>query len=65
MGNLAFTLGDLGRFAEAETLERQRFEISIRVLGKQHPSSVTAAENLAYTLRELGRHVEADELDPP
>ena len=52
-----------GRSKEAEELFMQVMETSSRVLGKEHPSTLTRMANLASTYRNQGRWKEAEELE--
>ena len=52
-----------GRWKEAEELEVQVMETSSRVLGQEHPSTLTSMANLASTYRNQGRWKEAEELE--
>jgi len=47
MSNLASTYQK--RWVEAETLEVQVMETHSRVLGKEHPDTLTGMTNLAHT----------------
>jgi hypothetical protein len=57
--NLATTMWIQGRWKEAEDLEVQVMETSSRVLGLEHPSTLTSMNNLAFTLKGHGRDAEA------
>jgi tetratricopeptide (TPR) repeat protein len=52
-----------GRIKEAEKLIEQMLETSSRVLGKEHPDTLTSIANLASTYRNQGRWKEAEELE--
>jgi hypothetical protein len=54
------TFRDQGRFQEEEELEIQ--VLDKRVLGVEHPDTLTATENLASTFRDQGRLQQAEEL---
>jgi Flp pilus assembly protein TadD len=54
MGNLALTLKAQGDMAAARKLEEQVLEARRRVLGEQHPDTLTAMNNLAILLFETG-----------
>ena len=45
--NMAVSLNDEGKYAEAEEIQRQVLEVSKRVLGPGHPSTVATSNNLA------------------
>ncbi|KAJ9134829.1 hypothetical protein NKR19_g8522 [Coniochaeta hoffmannii] len=55
MGNLASTYRDQGRWKEAESLEMQVMEARKRVLGEEHPDTLTSMHNLAFTWHVQGR----------
>ncbi|KAF2186892.1 kinesin light chain [Zopfia rhizophila CBS 207.26] len=52
-----------GRWSEAEAPISQVLEIEKRVLGVEHPDTLTSMANLASTYRNQGRWKEAEELD--
>jgi hypothetical protein len=62
MANLASTYGSQGRWTEAEELEMQVMETRKRLLGPEHPSTLTSIGNLALTWRCLGRRKDAMKL---
>ena len=49
-GNLAASLSDQGKHDEAETMLREVLAVQKRVLGAEHPSTLTTANNLAASL---------------
>ncbi|KAF2268798.1 HET-domain-containing protein [Lojkania enalia] len=51
------------RWKEAEELEVQVMETSLRVLRDEHPDTLTSMANLASTYRNQGRWKEAEELE--
>ena len=53
----------MGRYAEAGELDEDTLARSRRVLGDDHPDTLTSAHNLAFDLRNLGEHQAARELD--
>ncbi|KAK7178701.1 Kinesin light chain 5 [Paraphaeosphaeria sporulosa] len=59
----AMTLSSDGRYEEAEELFVQVTETRTRVLGEEHPSTLTSMANLASTYRNQGRWKEAEELE--
>ncbi|MFI6128479.1 tetratricopeptide repeat protein [Micromonospora sp. NPDC051141] len=59
LDNLAQTLVDLGRPAEALPLQQRALAISEAALPEGHPSVALRLDNLAYTLGRLGRAAEA------
>jgi len=63
VANLASTFWNQGRWREAEELEVQVMETRKRVLGVEHPSTLTSMANLESTYRNQGRWEEAEELE--
>src|SRR5256886_17626362 len=59
MRNLASTYSNQGRWKEAEELEVQVIETRKRVLGQEHPDTLTSMNNLAWTWKSQGRDPEA------
>jgi hypothetical protein len=55
MANLALTYQIQGRWKEAEELFMQVMETFKRVLGAEHPDTLTSMNHLAYTWREQER----------
>jgi hypothetical protein len=60
---VAQVLWEEGRWKEAEELEVKVMEARRRVLGEEHPNTITAIANLAVTYRNQGRLKEAEELE--
>ncbi|KAJ3573297.1 hypothetical protein NPX13_g4754 [Xylaria arbuscula] len=61
--NLASVLQDQGKYNEAEQLNRQVLEERERVLGEQHPDTLTSLSSLAFTLRCEEKFEEAETLN--
>jgi tetratricopeptide (TPR) repeat protein len=59
---LATALNGQGRNAEAETMHREVLVVQRRVLGQEHPDTLTTAGNLASSLDSQGRYSEAESL---
>jgi tetratricopeptide (TPR) repeat protein len=59
----AMTLLEDGRWMNAEELFVQVMETRKRVLGEEHPDTLTSIANLASTYRNQGRWKEAEELE--
>ena len=59
----AMTLYSDGRYKESEVLEVQVMQTTKRVLGIEHPSTLTSIANLASTYGNQGRWQEAEELE--
>lgn len=53
---------DEGRWKEAEELQVQVMETRKKVLGEEHPDTLTSMHNLALTYQKQGRRKEAEEL---
>ncbi len=63
MANLASTYRNQGRWTQAKELEVQVMETRKRVLGAEHPDTLTSKVNLASTYRNQGRWTQAEELE--
>jgi tetratricopeptide (TPR) repeat protein len=59
MSNLANTLGDQGHLEEAAKMYKEVLEKRRRILGDEHPSTISAMSNLANTLGDQGHLEEA------
>jgi Tetratricopeptide repeat len=55
--------GGWGRYAEARDLAQDNLDRSRRVLGEDHPDTLTSATDLALDLRDLGEVQAARDLD--
>ena len=53
----------MGKYNEAERLEKQVFDARNRILGSEHPHTIMAMSNLAATYGSWGKCIEADKLD--
>ena len=62
MANLATTFCIGGQREKAEKLNVQVLKTRKRVLGQEHPSTLTSMANLAWTLKSQNRRNEAWEL---
>ncbi|KAG9235723.1 Tetratricopeptide repeat-domain-containing protein [Amylocarpus encephaloides] len=62
MANLASTYRNQGRWKEAEDLFVLVMETRKRVLGQEHPDTLTSMNNLAFSWKQLGRSEEAIKL---
>ena len=58
--NLADALHDQGRYAEAESELRDIIAIQERVLGPEHPDTLSSRNNLANALSSQGKYAEAE-----
>jgi serine/threonine protein kinase len=59
LNNLANSLREQGKYAEAEVICRQTVQLQEMVLGKDHPDTLRSMNSLANSLREQGKYVEA------
>jgi tetratricopeptide (TPR) repeat protein len=60
MNNLAIVLNKQGKYDEAETMHRQTLAMKEKVLGKEHPDTLTTMNNLALVLNKQGKYEEAE-----
>ena len=54
-------LGELGKHAEAAEQHRAVQQLRAKVLGPEHPDTLSSMNNYAYQLGKLGKHAEAAE----
>jgi tetratricopeptide (TPR) repeat protein len=59
MSNLARVLQRQGKYAEAETMNRQTLELKEEVLGKAHPATLLSVYCLAHLLQSKKEYEEA------
>ncbi len=50
------------KHADAERIQREVLDARRRVLGEEHPNTLTAANNLAHSLSLQGKYVEAEQM---
>ncbi|HTW31420.1 MAG TPA: serine/threonine-protein kinase [Candidatus Sulfotelmatobacter sp.] len=62
MRNLAGTLDDEAKFAEAEKMLRETLDTELRVLGPKDPKTLFSMDDLAGVLFEQGHYAEAEKL---
>ncbi|MCK5228722.1 MAG: tetratricopeptide repeat protein, partial [Desulfobulbaceae bacterium] len=62
MGNLAFTLREMGDYSAAKELEEKVLEQRTRILGPDHLDTLTSMDNLAGSLGAMGDHKGAKKL---
>ena len=62
MNNLAIAYWQQGRWNEGNKLCLQVMDVTRRVLGEEHPHTLTIMDNLAKTYHKQGRWKEAEEL---
>jgi hypothetical protein len=60
--NLAISLVDQGKYADAERIEREVLGVKKRVLGAEHPSTLTSTSNLATSLSYQGKYADAERI---
>ena len=53
----------MGKYTGAEKLQVQVTDASNRILGVEHPNTISAMAHLAATYRYLGKYKEAEKLD--
>ena len=63
MNSLAATLLRQGRYAEAEKLYRQAFDLQRRVLGPENPHTLATMGSLGWAVAQQGRYAEAEKLE--
>jgi hypothetical protein len=61
--NSAWYMLTTGNYTAAETLGRKAVETGTKVLGEEHPSTLTSMANLASTFWNQDRWKEAEELE--
>ena len=63
MANLAAAYWNQGRWNEAEQLEFHVMEMRKKLLGAEHPDTLTSMASLATTYRNQGRWNEAEQFE--
>ncbi|KAK4652643.1 hypothetical protein QC762_0075260 [Podospora pseudocomata] len=53
---------NLGKYKEAEQMHRQELQLREKVLGKEHPDTLTSMDNLAIVLDSQGKYEEAERM---
>jgi hypothetical protein len=61
MNNLALMLSSQGKYEEAEEMHRQTLGLRERVLGREHPDTLTSMDNLAEVLSHWGKYKQTEE----
>ena len=59
MINIGSTLKELNRFDEAYKIEKETLDLRKKVLGIEHPDTLTTMNNIGQTLKKLNRVDEA------
>ncbi|GIL87932.1 hypothetical protein Vretimale_6273 [Volvox reticuliferus] len=62
LNNLALLLQDQGKYGEAEQLHRRVLAGLERLLGSEHPDTLSSVTNLASILKAVGQYDEAEQL---
>ncbi|KAL5326329.1 hypothetical protein ACEPPN_007467 [Leptodophora sp. 'Broadleaf-Isolate-01'] len=62
MNNLAVALGRQGKHDEAEAIHQQELGLIERVLGPEHPETLTSVGNLAVVLDRQGKYDAAEKM---
>ncbi|GLI65193.1 hypothetical protein VaNZ11_008655 [Volvox africanus] len=62
LNNLALLLQDQGKYGEAEKLHRRVVACLDRLLGPEHPDTLSSVTNLASVMKAVGRYDEAEQL---
>jgi Flp pilus assembly protein TadD len=60
MANLALVLRGQGKYEAAEEVHQQALEPTEKVLGPEHPSTLTSMDNLALVLDSQGKYKAAE-----
>jgi Flp pilus assembly protein TadD len=62
LNNLALVLESQGNYEEAERMHREALGLRRKVLGDEHPSTLTSMNNLASVLESQGNYEEAERI---
>jgi hypothetical protein len=62
MGWIASVLSSQGKHVESEQIDRQTLEMREKVLGLEHPDTLTSMHCLAVTLHSQGKYAEAEQM---
>lgn len=60
--NVAESYSLLGQYQKSEQMHRQALQLYEKVLGKEHPDTLTSMNNLALELSNLGKYEEAEQM---
>ncbi|KAL8865632.1 MAG: hypothetical protein Q9198_009229 [Flavoplaca austrocitrina] len=63
LSNAAWYAAEQGRYDEAEQMDRRALDGREKVLGKEHPDTLTSVDNLASVLRYQGKYEEAEPMN--
>ena len=61
-GNLAISLSEQGKYAEAARIERELLVLRTRLLGADHESTLRMASNPTVSLAQCGQKAEAEQI---
>ena len=62
MSNLALTYKSLGKYADAEKLQIKVLGLRNKLLGEEHPYTISAMNNLAITYATPKKNADAEKL---
>ena len=62
LGNAAWYAAEQGSYDNAEQMNRQALDSREKVLGKEHPNTLTSVDNLAIVLQRQGKYEEAEQM---
>ena len=60
--NVGMSFYIIGKYRVAEKMNRETFELTEKMLGKEHPNTLTSMSNLALALYSLGKYQEAKQM---
>ncbi|XTI89188.1 Tetratricopeptide repeat-domain-containing protein [Cenococcum geophilum] len=62
MNNLAVVIVNQGKYEEAEQICRHTLELKEKVLGREHPDTLSSMSKLAVVFRNQGKYEEAEQV---
>ena len=63
LSNAAWYTAEQGNYNDAEQMDRRALDSKEKVLGKEHPDTLTSVSNLALVLQYQGKYDEAEQID--
>ncbi|KAL9591473.1 MAG: hypothetical protein Q9179_007687 [Wetmoreana sp. 5 TL-2023] len=63
LSNAAWYTAEQGRYNDAEQMDRRALNGREKVMGKEHPDTLTSVSNLALVLRDQGKYEEAEQMN--